>query len=110
MVEEAKKYKGKDNDFLHSLLVSDGSQDTYFVPFPLLAQDEATDARNASKNSFESYIYNLQHSLSKLNGAVNKAIEWNDVSREASKEGYEQKQTEIEAIVKYVCFPFDFNV
>jgi len=63
------------------------------------AEDDAANAHNTSKNSFESYIYNLQQSLSNLKGAVNRAIEWYDISQEASKEEYEQKQTEIEAIV-----------
>ena len=38
-----------------------------------------------------------------MEGAVNKAVDWYDISQGASKEEYEQKQTEIEAIVKYVC-------
>ena len=72
-----------------------------------LAEDDAADARNASQNSFESYINNLRHSLSKLNDAVDKAIEWYDISQEASKQEYEQKRMEIEGIVKYVYFPFN---
>ena len=68
---------------------------------PPLAED-AADARNVSKNNFKSYIDNLHNSLIKLEGAVNKAINWYDISQEVSKEEYEQKQTEIEGIVKYV--------
>ncbi|KAJ7940709.1 heat shock cognate 70 [Mycena leptocephala] len=85
MVEEAEKYK---------------------------AEDEAAAARITSKNGLESYAYNLRNSLndekladkfeaadkSKLETAVNDTIKWLDASQEGSKEEYEEKQKELEAI------------
>ncbi|KAJ7582786.1 heat shock protein HSS1 [Mycena floridula] len=76
------------------------------------AEDEAAAARIASKNSLESYAYNLRNSMtdekladkfeaadkSKLETAVNETISWLDASQEASKEEYEEKQKELEAI------------
>ena len=80
------------------------------------AEDEAAAARITSKNALESYAYNLPNSLSdekladkfkpadktKLEGAVNDTIKWLDASQEGSKEEYEEKQKELEAIAKYV--------
>ena len=40
----------------------------------------------------------------KLEGAVDETIKWIDSSQEASKEEYEEKQKELEAIAKYVTF------
>jgi len=85
MVEEAEKYK---------------------------AEDEAAAARITSKNGLESYAYNLRNSLqdeklagkfeaadkAKLESAVNDTISWLDASQEGSKEEYEEKQKELEAI------------
>jgi L1 cell adhesion molecule like protein len=85
MVEEAEKYK---------------------------AEDEAAASRISSKNALESYSYNLRNTLtdeklaskfeaadkSKLESAVNETISWLDGSQEASKEEYEFKQKELEAI------------
>ncbi|KAJ7632545.1 heat shock cognate 70 [Roridomyces roridus] len=76
------------------------------------AEDEAAAARIASKNGLESYAYNLRNSLTdekladkfdaadkaKLESAVNDAIKWLDASQEGSKEEYEEKQKELEAI------------
>jgi heat shock protein 1/8 len=80
--------------------------------FPCLAEDEAAAARIQSKNSLESYAYNLRNSITddkladkfeagdkaKLESAVNETIQWLDASQEASKEEYEEKQKELEAI------------
>ena len=38
----------------------------------------------------------------KLESAVNDTIHWLDASQEGSKEEYEEKQKELEAIAKYV--------
>ena len=79
-----------------------------------VAEDEAAAARIASKNGLESYSYNLRNSIndekladkfdpadkSKLESAVNDTISWLDASQEASKEEYESKQKELEAIAK----------
>ncbi|KAG6825063.1 Homospermidine synthase 1, partial [Tricholoma furcatifolium] len=92
MVEQAEKYK-------------DSHKAT-------IAEDEAAAARIAAKNSLESYAYNLRNSITdekladkfeagdkaKLEGAVNDAISWLDASQEASKEEYEGKQKELEAV------------
>jgi heat shock 70kDa protein 1/2/6/8 len=43
---------------------------------------------------------------SKLEGAVNDAIKWLDASQEGSKEEYEEKQKELEAIAKYASYFF----
>ena len=86
------------------------------------AEDEAAAARITAKNGLESYAYNLRNSLtdekladkfdaadkSKLDSAVNDTIKWLDASQEGSKEEYEEKQKELEAIAKYVFFPYDF--
>ncbi|KAK0459654.1 heat shock cognate 70 [Desarmillaria tabescens] len=76
------------------------------------AEDEAAAARIAAKNGLESYAYNLRNSMneekladkfeasdkSRLETAVNEAISWLDNSQEASKEEYEEKQKELEAV------------
>ncbi|KAF9645117.1 heat shock cognate 70 [Thelephora ganbajun] len=76
------------------------------------AEDEAAGARIASKNGLESYAYNLRNSINdeklagkfdpadkkKLETAVSEAISWLDNSQEASKEEYEERQKELEAI------------
>ncbi|KAG2147098.1 heat shock cognate 70 [Suillus cothurnatus] len=76
------------------------------------AEDEAAAARIQSKNSLESYAYNLRNSItdekladkfdpadkSKLESSVNETISWLDASQEASKEEYEGKQKELESI------------
>jgi heat shock protein 1/8 len=79
-----------------------------------IAEDEAAAARITAKNGLESYSYNLRNSLTdekladkfdaadkaKLEGAVNDTIKWLDASHEGSKEEYEEKQKELEAIAK----------
>ncbi|KAJ7740683.1 heat shock cognate 70 [Mycena maculata] len=76
------------------------------------AEDEAAAARIASKNALESYAYNLRNSINdekladkfepadktKLESAVNDTIKWLDASQEGSKEEYEEKQKELEAV------------
>ncbi|KAJ6596818.1 heat shock cognate 70 [Mycena vulgaris] len=76
------------------------------------AEDEAAAARITSKNALESYAYNLRNSINdekladkfeaadktKLESAVNDTIKWLDASQEGSKEEYEEKQKELEAI------------
>ncbi|KAF9069928.1 heat shock cognate 70 [Rhodocollybia butyracea] len=60
------------------------------------AEDEAANARITAKNDLESYAYNLQSSLTKLQSAVDDTFEWLNQSQEASKEEYEVKQKELE--------------
>ncbi|KAJ3926560.1 MAG: Hsp70 protein-domain-containing protein [Lentinula lateritia] len=76
------------------------------------AEDEAATARITAKNGLESYSYHLRNSLTdekladkfspedkaKLTAHVGGAIKWLDESQEASKEEYEEKQKELEAI------------
>jgi L1 cell adhesion molecule like protein len=76
------------------------------------AEDEAATARISAKNGLESYSYNLRNSMNdekladkfdpadkaKLEAAVNETIQWLDNSQEGSKEEYEEKQKELEAI------------
>lgn len=80
------------------------------------AEDEEAASRIQAKNGLESYSYNLRNSLTdeklkdkfeaddkaKLESAVNDTISWLDASQEGSKEEYEEKQKELEAIAKYV--------
>lgn len=105
MVDEAERYKGtffpSRSIFLH---MAD------FVSS--IAEDEAAAARITAKNGLESYAYNLRNSLtdekladkfdaadkSKLETHVNETIKWLDESQEASKEEYEEKQKELEAV------------
>ena len=82
------------------------------------AEDEAAAARIGAKNGVESYAYNLRNSITdekladkfdpadrtKLQGAIDETIKWLDASQEASKEEYEEKQKELEAIAKYAFF------
>ena len=85
------------------------------IPFFFLAEDEAAAARIITpKNGLESYAYNLRNSLTdekladkfdaadktKLETSVNDTIKWLDASQEGSKEEYEEKQKELEAIAK----------
>jgi len=74
--------------------------------------DEEAAARIAAKNGLESYAYNLRNSIqdekladkfepadkSKLEDAIKAAIDWLDASQEASKDEYEAKQKELEAV------------
>ena len=84
---------------MHSLVFS---QDTDFTSFFFSVEDKVY-----IKNGLESYAYNLRYSFAKLEGAVtavNEVIRWLDASQEATNEEYKEKQMELEAIVKYVCF------
>ena len=80
--------------------------------FSLPAEDEAAASRITAKNGLESYAYNLRNTLTdpstgdkfpaddktKLQSAVDETISWLDNSQEASKEEYEEKQKELEAV------------
>jgi len=75
-------------------------------------EDEEAATRIQAKNGLESYAYNLRNSMqdeklagkfepadkTKLETAVNDTIKWLDVSNEASKEEYELRQKELEAV------------
>ena len=97
MVEDFEKYRGKITNSAYT-----GIFTRYllciFLSF-FLAEDEAYVT---PKNRLEYYAYNLRYSITKLEGALNEAIRWIDASQDASEEEYIEKQTELEAIVKYV--------
>lgn len=67
------------------------------------ADDEAAAARNALR----SYLYNLRNFVNdekvKLETAVNETISWFDASPEGSKEEFEEKLKELEAIAKPIA-------
>lgn len=85
--------------------------DSVLTALPV-AEDEAAAARITAKNGLESYAYNLRNSLTdeklagkfdaadktKLETAVNETISWLDSAQEASKEEYEERQKELEAV------------
>ncbi|GAA6017668.1 hypothetical protein JCM10207_001244 [Rhodosporidiobolus poonsookiae] len=75
------------------------------------AEDEAAASRIAAKNGLESYTYSLRSSIEgdfkdkldasdkeSLEKAISETISWLDASAEASKEEYEEKQKELEAV------------
>ncbi|GAA5879928.1 hypothetical protein JCM8547_003704 [Rhodosporidiobolus lusitaniae] len=75
------------------------------------AEDEAAAARITAKNALESYTYSLRSSIEgdfkdkldasdkeALEKAISESISWLDASAEASKEEYEEKQKELEAV------------
>ncbi|KAJ1560973.1 70-kilodalton heat shock protein [Cladochytrium tenue] len=76
------------------------------------AEDEASAERIQAKNGLESYAYNLRNTLSddkvagkleaddksKLQTAIDEAIQWLDHNLEASKEEFEHKQKELEGV------------
>jgi L1 cell adhesion molecule like protein len=75
-------------------------------------EDEDAAARITAKNGLESYAYNLRNSTQdeklaskfeaddkeRLDKAIAETIAWLDNSHEASKEEYEEKQKELEAV------------
>lgn len=84
-------------------------------------EDEAATARITAKNAFESFVYNLRNSTDgdlkdkldpedkvTLDKAITEGIAWLDASSEASKEEYEEKLKELEAISNPIVrlFPF----
>jgi L1 cell adhesion molecule like protein len=74
------------------------------------ADDEANVARINEKNAFENYIYQCKNSVrdlktlseddqSKLNAAIDDALNWLDNNTHASIDEFKSKKTELEAIV-----------
>ncbi|KAI6162482.1 heat shock cognate 71 kDa protein-like protein [Pisolithus thermaeus] len=62
------------------------------------AEDNAAAARVQAKNNLESYAYNFRSSVRKLETTINETISWLDSSQEASKEEYDNKQMELQAV------------
>jgi heat shock protein 1/8 len=54
-------------------------------------EDDEAASRISAKNSLESYAYNLRD-------AISETIRWLDISADASKEEYEEKRKELEAV------------
>ena len=52
-----------------------------------------------SKHNLELYAYDLRIALRRLEGVVDKTINWLDDSQKASKRQYEEKKVELETIV-----------
>ncbi|KAI5985234.1 heat shock protein 70 family [Pisolithus marmoratus] len=55
-----------------------------------------------AENGLESYAYTLRHSTEKLAAAVNETFNWLDSSREASKEEYNDKKKELQAVANEI--------
>jgi heat shock protein 1/8 len=72
------------------------------------ADDEAAAARSIiAKNALRSYLYNFRNFFNdeklKLETAVNETISWFDASPERSKEEFEEKLKELEAIANPIA-------
>lgn len=60
--------------------------------------DQDETARNIAKDNLESYSYSLREYIHKLETAVNETLHWLDDSQEASKDEYEERRKELEAL------------
>jgi heat shock protein 1/8 len=83
-------------------------------------EDEAEGRRVGAKNGLESYAYSLRNTLSDpkvdekieaedkktLEAEINKIVEWLDDSQQASREEYEEKQKELEAVANPIMMKF----
>ncbi|CAG9949999.1 unnamed protein product [Clonostachys rosea f. rosea IK726] len=83
-------------------------------------EDEAEGRRVGAKNGLESYAYSLRNTLSdpkvdeKIEAAdketlkteIDKVVEWLDESQQATREEYEDKQKELEAVANPIMMKF----
>jgi len=83
-------------------------------------EDEAEGRRVGAKNGLESYAYSLRNTLSDpkvdekieaedkktLEAEISKIVEWLDDSQQASREEYEEKQKELEAVANPIMMKF----
>lgn len=83
-------------------------------------EDEAEGARISAKNGLESYAYSLRNTLSDskvdekldagdketLKTEIDKTVAWLDESQQASREEYEEKQKELEAVANPIMMKF----
>lgn len=78
------------------------------------SDDEVVASRIQAKNDVENYVYNVKNSLtqnemknklsssdlSKIEDVIKEGLEWLDNNREASKSEFENKQKEIESVIR----------
>ncbi|KAK3489847.1 heat shock protein 70 [Neurospora hispaniola] len=83
-------------------------------------EDEAEAKRVAAKNGLESYAYSLRNTLSdskvdekldaadkeKLKSEIDKIVAWLDENQQATREEYEDRQKELEAIANPIMMKF----
>ncbi|EAA34130.1 heat shock protein 70 [Neurospora crassa] len=83
-------------------------------------EDEAEAKRVAAKNGLESYAYSLRNTLSdskvdekldaadkeKLKSEIDKIVAWLDENQQATREEYEERQKELEAIANPIMMKF----
>ncbi|SPO03966.1 Heat shock 70 kDa protein [Cephalotrichum gorgonifer] len=83
-------------------------------------EDEAEAARVSAKNGLESYAYSLRNTLSddkvndkldaadkeKLKAEIDKVVAWLDDNQQGSREEYEERQKELEAVANPIMMKF----
>ncbi|KAI9725513.1 MAG: 70-kilodalton heat shock protein [Chrysothrix sp. TS-e1954] len=83
-------------------------------------EDEAEAARISAKNGLESYAYSLKNTLSdskvdekleagdkeKLQGEIEKTVQWLDDNQQATKDEYESQQKELEGVANPIMMKF----
>lgn len=83
-------------------------------------EDEAEATRVSAKNGLESYAYSLRNTLSdpkvdeklegddkeKLNAEISTVVTWLDENQTATREEYEDKQKELEAVANPIMMKF----
>jgi len=71
-----------------------------------MVKDAEEAACIALKHNLESYAHKLRIALRRLEGAVNETINWlGDSNKKASKEEYEERKAELEAIADSTILP-----
>jgi L1 cell adhesion molecule like protein len=113
MLTEAEQYI---STHFSILLVSD----VFLTSLRYQTKDEAAAACIQAKKGLESYLYNLRNLITsdeklndkfeagdkaKLESALNETIQWLDSSQEASRDEYEEKQKELQRILKKISTP-----
>ncbi|KAK4122522.1 heat shock protein 70 [Parathielavia appendiculata] len=83
-------------------------------------EDEAEAARVSAKNGLESYAYSLRNTLSdskvdekldqadkdSLKSEIDKIVSWLDENQQATREEYEERQKELEAVANPIMMKF----
>jgi heat shock protein 1/8 len=65
-------------------------------------EDYEAASRISAKNSLESYAYNLRKDKKELDDVISETIKWLEISADASKAEYNEKQKELEAVVNSI--------